>query len=77
MAVVSLDEFIKVESKPKRRYRQNEHVVFEHRRGRLAISLSPQAIDRFSLVAGLDYCIQTLEGDKVILTFHRKGGFAT
>jgi hypothetical protein len=70
---VAPHNFLNVETtKGKRRYRKKEHVVLEYRHN-LAITLSPEVADRFSLVVGLDYCIQEIHGDEVVLKFYRKG----
>jgi hypothetical protein len=70
---VTTPNFLNVETtRPKRRYRKNEHAIFEYRHN-LAVTLSPEVADRFSLVAGLDYCVQDIDGNKVMLSFYRKG----
>ncbi|HEV8406246.1 MAG TPA: hypothetical protein VGQ13_10135 [Nitrososphaera sp.] len=70
---IASQDFLNVQTKrPKRRYRKKEHTVFEYRHN-LAITLSPEVADRFTLVAGLDCCLQEIQGDVVILRFYRKG----
>lgn len=75
---VTLDEFIKIESKTKRRHKYNNrpHVVFEKGRNK-AICLPPEIADKLGIIPGLDYASAELDGAKVVLRFHRKGGFET
>lgn len=76
MAVTLLD-YITIESNElKRRYRNNRHVVFKYRHN-IAITLPPEIEDRLGLLPGLDCAMAALEGNRVVLTFHRLGANET
>ena len=57
----------------RKKYYPKEHVIFQKSRRSMAITIDPQVADRFGLVPGLDIAHYTIEGDKVILRFSRRG----
>ena len=69
---LSVENKIKDENKQGRRYYDRGHSVLQYRHN-LAVTLPPEVEDRFSLVPGLDIAHFSIEENRVIITFSRKG----
>lgn len=68
----TLDKYI-LSNEEKRHRNDRGFAIKEERPGCLTVRLSSAVIHKLGLVAGLDYCYEAVDGNRVILSFYRKG----
>ena len=57
----------------KRDHPERTFAVKEERPGCLTIRLSSEVVQKLGILAGMDYAVQTLQGNTLVVQFVRKG----